>query len=257
MRLAIRCKHSELGKLRPTRGPAIASVLALSAHSTMQEFRHDHHHQTKFKRIPGLRGDMTTTAFACRRKFLRFFAEGFRDETYETWERGYKYRAHTQWNDALSQHNFRQLLDVGKFGYIAAHATRIESRTNLLFSFEKMALRDAVRSTEGAKVFARGLYAFLHSDGPKQRRFEEWCATVATVPRKQTRVLTWPLVTVFGFIAQPETHMFLKPRVTQLAADAYGVEFLYRSKPNWIPINRYSFSRGAFCTINAIYIRRT
>jgi hypothetical protein len=187
----------------------------------------------KFKRIPGLRGDMTTTAFACRRKFLRFFSEGFRDETYEAWERGYKYRAHTQWNDALSQHNFRQLLDVGKFGDIAAHATRIESRTNLLFSFEKMALRDAVRSTEGAKVFARGLYAFLHSDGPKQRRFEEWCATVATLPRKQTRVLTWPLVTVFGFIAQPETHMFLKPRVTQLAADAYGVEFLYRSKPNW------------------------
>jgi hypothetical protein len=25
-------------------------------------------------------------------------------------------------------------------------------------------------------------------------------------------VLTWPLVTVFGFIAEPETHIFLKPK---------------------------------------------
>jgi hypothetical protein len=33
----------------------------------------------------------------------------------------------------------------------------IESRTNLLFSFEKMALRDAVRTGAGARLFAEGL----------------------------------------------------------------------------------------------------
>jgi hypothetical protein len=38
---------------------------------------------------------------------------------------------------------------------------------------------------------------------------------------------------VFGFIAQPETHIFLKPNVTRLAAQAYGFDFLYRSRPNW------------------------
>ena len=41
---------------------------------------------------------------------------------------------------------------------IAAEAIRIESRTNLLFSFEKMALRDAVRSIQGAKAFSLALY---------------------------------------------------------------------------------------------------
>jgi hypothetical protein len=45
----------------------------------------------------------------------------------------------------------------GKFAEIAAHAVRIESRTNLLFSFEKIALRDAVKSAEGARSFAEGL----------------------------------------------------------------------------------------------------
>jgi hypothetical protein len=31
-------------------------------------------------------------AAKCRRKFLRFFHEGFRDETYIAWERGYKWK---------------------------------------------------------------------------------------------------------------------------------------------------------------------
>jgi hypothetical protein len=56
---------------------------------------------------------------------------------------------------------------------------------------------------------------------------------VGGLPRKQTRVLTWPVVTVFGFIAQPEIHIFLKPMVTKRAAEDYGFEFIYRSRPDW------------------------
>ena len=56
---------------------------------------------------------------------------------------------------------------------------------------------------------------------------------VASLPRKQTRVLTWPLVTVFAFIAQPETHIFLKPNVTRLAARELGFAFRYQSRPSW------------------------
>ena len=112
-------------------------------------------------------------------------------------------------------------------------AVAIESRTNLLFSFEKIALRDAVRSPEGAMAFAEGLDAFLHGRGNPQTKFERWVAAIADLPRVQTRVLTWPVTTVFGFIAQPETHIFLKPMVTKAAAREYGFEFPYRSRPNW------------------------
>ena len=110
---------------------------------------------------------------------------------------------------------------------------RLESRTNLLFSFEKMALRDATRFRGGARIFAEGLYDYLWGRGSDELRFERWCETVATLPRRQTRVLTWPVVTVFGFIARPDTHIFLKPNVTRIAAEAYGFDFQYRSKPNW------------------------
>ena len=172
-------------------------------------------------------------AVRARKKFLRYFPDGFRDETYIDWERGYKWRAHQQWMEVLGRTQFKSLLTKERFADIAAHAVRIESRTNLLFSFEKMALRDAVRSTSGARVFATGLYDFLHGRGSDERKFDAWCRSVASLPRKQTRVLTWPLVTIWGFIAQPEKHFFLKPNVTKVAARAYGFDFQYHSKPNW------------------------
>ncbi len=175
----------------------------------------------------------STQAMRCRRKFLRFFPGGFYDETYIDWERGYKWAAHEQWNEAFNQGAFRSLLKKQEFAEIAARAVRIESRTNLLFSFEKMALRDAVKSTAGARAFAEGLYEFLHGGGTVERKFNRWVEVVAELPRKQTRVLTWPLVTVFGFIAAPETHFFLKPNVTRLAAREYGFDFQYKSRPSW------------------------
>ncbi|MFN2511322.1 MAG: hypothetical protein ABR568_07740 [Pyrinomonadaceae bacterium] len=179
------------------------------------------------------RGQTPPAAERCRRKFLRMFPGGFRDETYIDWERSYKWSAHEQWSQALSQPVFRKLLRDDEFTEIALSAVRIESRTNLLFSFEKMALRDAVKSAEGARSFAKGLYDYLYGGKETKSKFERWVAAVESLPRKQTRVLTWPLVTVFGFIAQPETHIFLKPNVTRLAAREYGFPFRYISRPSW------------------------
>jgi hypothetical protein len=178
---------------------------------------------------------LSAGADRCRRKFLRFFPKGFRDETYLAWERDYKWETHRNWEEALNQNEFRRLLKNGEFSEIAGRAVRTEqrSRHSMIFSFEKMALRDAVKTGSGARAFATGLYDFLHGTGSDEARFAAWCETVAALPRKQTRVLTWPLVTVFGFIAQPEKHIFLKPMVTKIAAEKYGFDFAYQSKPNW------------------------
>ncbi|MEO7982602.1 MAG: hypothetical protein ABI688_00845 [Bacteroidota bacterium] len=56
---------------------------------------------------------------------------------------------------------------------------------------------------------------------------------LSKLPVRQTRVLTWPVLTVFGFIAQPEQHMYLKPTVTKTAAKKYKFDFSYSSRPNW------------------------
>ena len=169
----------------------------------------------------------------CRRRFLRFFPDGFRDERYLSWERNYKAEAHTRWTAALSSKRIVQSLAARQYQEVAIEALHIEARTNLLFSFEKMALRDAVRTVAGARRFGEGLHAWLHGRESVESRFGAWCEAIAGLPRRQTRVLTWPVVTVFGFLAQPDRHMFLKPNVTRLAAVRYGFDFDYRSRPNW------------------------
>jgi hypothetical protein len=174
-----------------------------------------------------------TSAARARAKFLRFYPGGFNDPSYVELERSYKWRAHEQWNEALGRDEFRRLLAHGEFTEISNRAVRIESRTNLLFSFEKMAVRDAVKSAAGQRLFAEGLYAQLHGAGSVETRFNEWVETLERLPRKQTRVLTWPLATVFGFIAAPDEHMFLKPNVTRRAARAYDFALNYQSRPSW------------------------
>src|SRR3569832_427671 len=93
-------------------------------------------------------------AARARRKFELYYPDGFQDETYLIAERAYKERAHLEWQAELSAAEFRKLLARGEFRQIADAAIRIESRTILLFSFEKMALREAVKSQAGARLFA-------------------------------------------------------------------------------------------------------
>src|SRR3981189_996044 len=117
-----------------------------------------------------------------RPKFLHYFPKGFRDPLYEDWERGYKWTAHERWTETLDQATLRKLLKAGKHREIAAQAVAIEARTNLLFSFEKMALRDGVKPSAGARAFAQGLYDFLHGTGDMEHRFTRWGEAVAGLP---------------------------------------------------------------------------
>ena len=168
-----------------------------------------------------------------RRAFLKFFPAGFTDPQYLDWERNYKWKAHRQWEELLHKGAFADLLRRGEYGEVARRAVAIESRTNLLYSFEKIALRDAVRNPAGARTFAVGLFDLLHGRSGDRLRFERWCTAVEELPRVRTRVFTWPAVTVFGFLAQPDRHMFLKPNVTRAAAREYGFPFDYHSRPNY------------------------
>ena len=177
----------------------------------------------------------SSSAQRARRKFLRFFPGGFEDPTYLDWERDYKWETHKRWEEMLDRRTFQQLLKAREFMAIATTALRVEqrSRHSMIFSFEKMALRDAVRTEPGAEAFATGLFELLHGTRTMQNRFEKWIDTVANLPRKQTRVLTWPIVTVFGFIAQPDRHIFFKPSVTKAAAAVYDHQLPYQSRPSW------------------------
>ena len=160
---------------------------------------------------------------AAKRRFREFYPGGFRDEDYVVMERLYKWEAHQRWVE----------MEAGRHHIDSMTAISIESRTNLLFSFEKMALRDAARDPKGSVTLAEGLSAWLHGTGGERERFERWCDVLHELPRRQTRVATWPVVTVFGSIARPKVHLFVKPLTIKRAADAYAFDLRYRPTPGW------------------------
>jgi hypothetical protein len=176
-------------------------------------------------------------ATQCRRKFLSYFPGGFSDPGYLDWERNYKWEAHRRWQEVLNPERFRELLDQEDYSTVASLAVGIEGRTHLLFAFEKMALRDALRSAQACRTFAIELYNFLQGPAEVPDNFDRWCRVVEALPRKQSRVFTWPVVTVFGFLARPDKHFFFKPKVTRAAASRYGFELPYEPRPRW---NTYS-----------------
>lgn len=105
----------------------------------------------------------------CLKKFLYYFPGGYHGKKYIVWEREYKWNAHLDWQEKLNKQVFKNLLAVGDYAEIAKRAVTLESKTNLLFSFEKMALRDAVKTTGSAKLFAEGVYKFIYGTGPIQK----------------------------------------------------------------------------------------
>jgi hypothetical protein len=170
---------------------------------------------------------------AATRKFLRLFPQGFQDETYLDWERNYKWEAHKEWKELLGPAALKSLIRRGKFQEAARHAIGIESGRSFLFSFEKMAIRDAVKTPAAAEYFVRGLNAWLYGTESHASRFAAWCEVIESLPRRQTRVSSWPVVTVFGFIAHPTREMFVKPNTIRAAAQALGFAIPYASRPNW------------------------
>ncbi len=172
-------------------------------------------------------------AARCRRKFELYYPEGFADAAYLVAERAVKERAHREWLRQLGPEDFRKLLARGAYRQIADTAQRVEAQAGLLFPFDKMALREALRPAAGARLFAHELYALLHGRGSAARRFGDWALALGELTASRGRVLTWPVATAFPFLARPDRHLLLKPRVTQRAARAYGFDLRYDTQPGW------------------------
>jgi hypothetical protein len=172
-------------------------------------------------------------------RFLHIFPLGFNDPKYigdaRTGERFYKWKAHELWNDTLGKQEFDRLLAAKDYPEIVTRAMHVESRTNLLATFEKAALRDAVKEgLESAEDFAGALHALIYGSAPFKDRFTRFADVLDRLPQRQTATLKWPIQTIFPFLALPQEHLFLKPTVTQKAAERRAFSLNYKPQPNWL-----------------------
>lgn len=170
-----------------------------------------------------------------RKRFLRFFPKAFRDQRYLDWEHSYKWKSHELWSELLNEGEFKKLIGRQQYLEIARRALRVEQKTvpPFLFSFEKMALRDALLTEYGARLFAEALYELLHGKDDLRSRFVQWIIAFGELPRKKSRVASWPNLTFFPFIAQPTKHIILKPSAMKVAAAELGFDLEYSSKPTF------------------------
>lgn len=174
--------------------------------------------------------------------FLKEFPQGFHDEKYFHDERDYKVEAHEAMNELLGEDIFRGLLSSGEFEEICGRALTVANKTNLIFPNEKMSLRDGMREASSQQLFAESLFGLLYDDGELEGRFESFADCLA-----ELKAAKWTTLTYFPFIAAPSVHMFLKPEVTQKAAEVCRFELNYRSELNWLTYSKLlEFSRYLF-----------
>jgi hypothetical protein len=174
--------------------------------------------------------------------FLQKFPEGFYDEQYLAEERDYKVEAHELAQTELGQTELNTLIGANDHEEVCRRALRVVNKTNLIFPQEKMALRDGVKSSEGQSAFATALHGMLHGEGDLQARFEVISSALSGIGAAK-----WPTVTYLPFIFDPVQHMFVKPMVTQRAAETSGFDIAYQPELNWHTYHRVlEFSRYLF-----------
>ena len=171
---------------------------------------------------------LITARNKCKKSFVANFPIGFFDPSYVQKLRTPVAAAHRQWVEQLNKQKFSELLNQGKHIEIAETALAIEVGTDLLSAAEKKSLHESLTTAGGARLFAAGLYEYLYSTGSEQERFVNFSQVWTKLD-----LLTWQNFTVFGAIAQPRRHTFIKPIITRQAAMKYGFPFDYQAAPTW------------------------
>lgn len=166
---------------------------------------------------------------ASTRYFLQEFPGGFSGERFHRHERDHKDEIAADVQKALARSAMEALLDAGKYREICDRALKLTGvRANaMIFKNEKMALRDGLSSDEAAKKFSLSLFEVLHGSEDFDERFDAYAACLEEID-----ACKWTTATYFPFFMYPGRHMFVKPTITQNAADVCAFEINYRPEVN-------------------------
>ena len=164
--------------------------------------------------------------------FLEQYVSGFYGERFTSSERDYKVRAHELAKELLDAGQLETLLQSGDFDEICQRALKVANATNLIFPNEKMALKDGLVTPDSKQQFAVALNDVLHGTAPLQDRFNAFINVLEKIEADK-----WTTASYFLFITHPDKYMFVKPTVTQHAAELCGFEIYYTPRLNWNTYN--------------------
>lgn len=161
--------------------------------------------------------------------FLQEFPGGFEGERFRRHERDHKLLIANEVRAELERSAMEAMLANGESRAICERALKLTGvHTNaMIFKNEKMALRDGLKSDIAAESFAKGLFDLLHGSGEFKARFDGFAAVLEDVG-----ACKWTVATYFPFFMYPNEHMFVKPTITQNAAELCAFEIGYRPDVN-------------------------
>ena len=172
-------------------------------------------------------------------RFVADFPHAFEDPRYLRQERDYKWEAHLRVEADLLSAQGRRIVAEGAPEALAKMLKALIGVTNLLAPAELIAVNDALRGDEqAARAFGKAILKLVDDGG--ERAFSGLVEATGSLPADpgRARVLTWPIVTILPFLAQPDRHMFLKPMQTQRIAEAFTFDLSYSARPRWVTYDR-------------------
>jgi hypothetical protein len=168
------------------------------------------------------------------RNFLELFPEGFQDPEYLDGERDYKVAASEFANEALSPEKISALLKQKNYETVSNLGKKVVSKTNLIFRNEIISLSAELSENSGnQKIFSEALFYHLYSKDSLKERFLAFRKAL-----KELNAEKWTIATYFLHLIYPDSCPFMKPMVTQKAAEAFGYPLDYTSNIQWDTYSR-------------------
>jgi hypothetical protein len=160
--------------------------------------------------------------------FLSAFPGGFRGERFRA-ERDDKVEISRLAADQLGKDVLHAMLAKGDYEGICTRALKLTGamKNAMIFKNEKMALRDGLESSQAKQRFAEALYQLLHGEEDFGGRFTSFSNCL-----QEMHADKWTIATYFLFFMHPDRFMFVKPTITQHAAEVCAYEINYRSELN-------------------------
>lgn len=181
-------------------------------------------------------------------KFLATFSKGFDDPKYlgtlKQGERVYKDAIADECRKALGGGEGERLLAGGDVAELRRRLLSL-ARINLLhFNWDQAPLKEGLADDDVAAAFFAALLPVMAAK-PNRDLFEALVKVLDEMPAPGSPVASWPIATIFPYLARPEDHMFFRPTPTLEAAKRLAFELNYKSHPNWLTYNSLlKFSDG-------------
>lgn len=172
-------------------------------------------------------------------RFLETYPKGFADPLYTGDGKGRQARparirrATAAFAEAFGNGEGERLLAAGHLPKLVEAAQAVEKLAGASPSgADKASLAGGLKDPKAAAAFFTALFPYLSTAVPERGGFDALAAVVADFPREETGP-AWPLVTLLPFIARPDQHALVRPKLTSQAAHRLGLELRFAADPNW------------------------